>query len=281
MATSTTKAGGPDRGQVAGQRAGVRARGAGACLGGSAREEHDRRPRLDGSLTGTRELAAVTKVFEVDGDELGRLVLAEGVYQLRRLDVGLVPERDEAREPEPELGADHADLEREVAALRDEPDRARLELLRAELELRSRVVDAEAVRADEHGARRTDALDDRALARRSFLAHLAETGADEDDGLGPLFEGLVDCLLDTRLRDGDDDELGRLGQLRNRRERLPAEDLAALAVDEEHGAPLLALDRAPREPEAPLPGNARGTDDGDRTRVEEGREVTTHGPAGP
>ena len=198
---------------------------------------------------------------------------AKACDQLRGLDVGLVPERDEAREAEPELGADHADLEREVAALRDEPDRARLELLRAELELRSGVVDAEAVRADEHGARRTDALDDRALARRSLLAHLAETGADEDDALGPRVEGVVDCLLDARSRDGDDDELGRLGQLRDRRERVAAEDLAALAVDEEHGAPVLALDRAAARARSPT---SRGRSRHRRRRPSEGRR----GPRG-
>ena len=193
--------------------------------------------------------------------------------QLCGLNVRLVAERDEAREPEPELGADHADLEREVPALRDEPDRAGLELFRAELELRAGVVDAEGVRPDEDGSGAAHPLDDRALAGGPLLAHLAEPGADEDDALGTRAERVLDRLLDARRRDCDDDELRRLGQLRERRVGLSPEDLAALAVHEEHGAPVLALDRAAREPEAPLPGDARGTDDGDRARVEESREV--------
>ena len=271
-----TQAGGPDRSQVAGQRARVRLRGPRARLGRSAGEEHDRRPRLDGRLAGAGELAPVAKVFEIDGDELRRLVLGERLDQLRSLNVRLVAERDEAREPEPELGADHADLECEVAALGDEPDRAGFEVFRAELELRAGVVDAEAVRPDEDGPGGAHPLHDRALAGRSLLAHLAEPCADEDDALGARVKRVADRLLDARRRNRDDDELRRLGQLLDRRVRVTAEDLAALAVDEEHGAPVLALDRAAREPEAPLPGDARGTDDGDRARVEESREVALH-----
>ena len=47
------------------------------------------------------------------------------------------------------------------------------EVLRAELELGARVVDAEAVRPDEDGAGGADALDDRLLARAALVAHLA------------------------------------------------------------------------------------------------------------
>ena len=216
------QAGRADRLEVAGQCARVGARRAGARLGGAAGQENDRRPRLDGGLPGAGELAPVAEVLEVDGDQPRGLVRGERLDQLGRLDVRLVPERDEAREAEPELGAHHADLEREVSALRDEADRAGLELLRAKLEPRAGVVDAEAIRPDEDGAGGAHALDDGALAGRSLLPHLAEPGADEDDAPRAGGERGVDRLLGARGRDGDDDELGRLRKLSEGRVGLPA-----------------------------------------------------------
>ena len=156
------------------------------------------------------------------------------------------------------------------------PIDAGLQLLRAELELRAGIVDAEAVGPDENGPRRAHALDDGQLARSPLVTHLPETGADQDDPLGARVERRLHRLLDSCGRDGDDDQLGRLRQLGERRVRLPPEDLAALAVDEVDGAAAFALDRPAREPEAPLAGDRRGTENGDRARVEEGREVAAH-----
>ena len=262
-----------DGGEVAGERARVRAGRAGARLRGAPGEQHDGRPRLDGRGRGARELPPVAEVLAVERDQPGRLVVGERRDQLGRLHVGLVAERDEAGEPEAELGPDHPDLEREIPALGDEADRAGLELLRADLELGARVVDAEAVRAHEDGPGGAHALDDRPLARRPLLAHLAEPGADGDDRLRADGERVLDGLLDPGRRHGDDDELGRLRQLRQRRVGLISEDLAAPAVDEEDGAAALALERAAGEPETPLPRDRRGAQDCDRPGVEERAEV--------
>ena len=271
-----TNAGSADRSEVTRERTGVRAGRARAHLGGAAGQEHDRRTCLDCGLAGARELTAVAEVLEVDSDQPGGLVRGERLDQLGRLHVRLVPQRNEAREAEPELGPDHADLEREVAALRDETDRPGLQLLRAELELGAGVVDTEAIGPDQDSAGAADSLDDRTLARRPLVAHLAEAGADQDDAFRAGVERSVDCLLHPGGGDGDDDELRCLGELGQRRVRLAAEDLAALAVDEEDRTTSLALDRAAGEPEAPLAGDRRRAEHCDRPGVEEGREVAAH-----
>ncbi len=239
-------------------------------------EEDDRRPGVDGGLPGAGELASVGEILAVQGDQPRRLVRRVGLDQLRRAHVGLVPEGDEAREPKPELGPDQPDLEREVAALRDEPDRARLEILRAKLELRAGVVDAEAVRPDEDGARRANPLDDGALPRRAFLAHLAEAGADDDDGLRAHCERIRDRLLYPRRRHTDHDQLGRLGQPLERRMGRPPENLAAPAVDEVDGAAALTPHRAAGEPESPLARDGGGAQDRDRAGIEERAEIPRH-----
>ena len=116
-----TQAGRPDRGEVAGERARVGA-------GGAWRSPRWRRRRAGrpasprrrppsprgrtrarpGSPPGRRRSASCRSCSASDSTSSAAWTSA------------WFPERDEAREAEPELGADHADLEREVAALRDE-----------------------------------------------------------------------------------------------------------------------------------------------------------------
>src|SRR6187200_2710962 len=91
------------------------------------------------------EPAPVAEVLRVDGDRARLVVPGERADELGRLDVRLVAQRDEAREPEADPGRLRADLEREVAALGDEADRAARQVLRDELELGAGVEDAEAV----------------------------------------------------------------------------------------------------------------------------------------
>ena len=85
---------------------------------------------------GRGERAAVAEVLGVEGDQPRRLVRGERAHQLGRLDVDLVAERGEAREAEPDRRDAAADLEREVAALGDQADRAAREVVGDELELR-------------------------------------------------------------------------------------------------------------------------------------------------
>ena len=185
----------------------MRARGARGRLRCAAGEEND---RLSGRRARTRERPAVAEVLKVDSDELRRLMRGEGLDKLPSLDVGLVSQRNEAREAEPEVRGEQTDLEREVAALRDEADRARDQVLGAELEPGVRVVDAEAVRAHEDGAGGTDALDDRLLSRAPVGAHLAEARADGDERPRACLERVLHRFLETRGRHRDHDEVGRL-----------------------------------------------------------------------
>ena len=111
-------------------------------------------------------------------------------------------------------------------------------VVRADVELGGGVVDAEAVRADHHGTCGPDALDDGGLARLAGVVDLAEPGRDRDDRLRAGSERVVDRLLEGELWQGDDDEIGLTGKLCERRVRITAEDLSALAVDEPHLAPM-------------------------------------------
>ena len=111
----------------------------------------------DGS--GARERAAVAEVLAVDADDARVLVLGECADEIGRLEVGLVAERGEAGDAEPVVAGERAHLEREVAALREQPEPSRRELVHAEVERRRRVDDAEAVGAEQHRPRGADALD--------------------------------------------------------------------------------------------------------------------------
>ncbi len=232
-------------------------------------EQHDRRARLDRSLPRPGERPPIAKVLGVHGHDGGPRVVCEHLDQVRGGQVGLVPERREARDAEPVVGGEQGDLEREVAALRDHADRARHEVVRAEVELRSRVVDAEAVGAEHHRTRLAHAGRQRVLARLALVAELSEACADGDDRARPGRERGVDGLLEAGRGHRHDDELGALRQLFERSVRPLPEDLASLAVDEVDAASVRATQRATRDPLPPLPGVARGADDSDRAGVEE------------
>ena len=151
----------------------MRGGGARARLAATGGEQDDLLPGGDRSRPGAREGTSVAEVLAVDADHPRVLVGRVGLDELRRLDVGLVAERGEARDADAVLGSEEAQLEGEVAALRDDPDRPRRERVRADVELCRGVVDAEAVRADHDGPGRSDALDDGSLARLAGVVDLA------------------------------------------------------------------------------------------------------------
>src|SRR5262249_44924575 len=173
-----------------------------------ARDEHDRFAGRDRVVRGAGELPAVPEVLAVDADEGRLLVRGRRADQLRGLEVGLVAERGEPRDAEPDLAREQRDLDREVPAREDQADRPGSEVARAEIELARPVVDAEAVRSQEDGAGLADARDDGALPRPPLLARLAETGRDGHDCAGAGAERSVSCLLEGRCGYGEDDELG-------------------------------------------------------------------------
>jgi hypothetical protein len=263
---------GDDR-AVADERAGVRAGGADAGLGRADGQQDDRLARGGGRVD---ERAAVAEVLGVDGDRAGLGMLAEGGHELGQVDVGLVADRREAGEPEPRRAGQDAQLERQVAALGDEPDRPGRELVRGQPEIRGRVVDAEAVGPEQHRAGIAHASDELPLARARLVAALAEAGGDPDQRPGAGGERVVDRLLEGRRRHGDNHQLGRVRQLGQRAVGAAPEHGPALAVHQVHGAAVLTPEGAAAEPVAPFGGVVGRTDDCHRARVEEGSEVSCH-----
>ena len=218
---------GRDHGRARDQRPGVRPRGARARLGRADGEQHD---GLFGGGGRVHEGAPVAEVLGVDGDHLGRLVLGERGDELRKVDVGLVPDRGEPREAELDRAREDAELEGEVAALRDQADRALRELVRGDAEVGARVEDAEAVRPEQHRTGIAHPRDQRPLARLRLGAQLAEPGRDADQRPRAGGQGVVDGLLEGGRRDRDDHELGHPGKLAERPVRRPSEHAAAVSV---------------------------------------------------
>ena len=151
--------------RVARERTGVR--GGGTCSGFAAarREQNNLLACRNSRCTGPGESPAVTEVLAVDPDDSRVLVGGESFHELGSLDISLVSERREARDTDPVLRCEQAQLERKVPALGDDPQGSRTELVGAEIEVGGRVVHAEAVRAEHDRARRANALHDGGLSR--------------------------------------------------------------------------------------------------------------------
>ena len=229
-------------------------------LGATDREEHDRLPCRAGRLG---ERTAVAEVLAVDADHLRAVVRGEIAEDVRHAEVGLVADGREPRETEAEILEQEAGLERDVAALRDEADRARRQRVGSQVELPGRVEDAETVRPEQHGAGGADAIDDRPLAL------VPDPGGDRDDRLRAGGERLVDGLLEPCRRDAEHDELGRCGQLGERAVHGEAVQLAAASSDEVDRASVRAARRVAREPVAPLAGVGGDAHDRERARLEQ------------
>ena len=115
-----------DRRVGAGERGRVRAGGARAGATRSAPHRKDRlRARDPAGDAG--ELARVPERLQVEEDQIGRVVLLPVLEQVVRRDVGLVPDREEARQAEPARVGLLEQRETERAALRRERDAARRE----------------------------------------------------------------------------------------------------------------------------------------------------------
>ena len=236
-------------------------------------EEDDLLARMLRRLAGASERPAVAEVLAVDADHAGVLVRCERLDELGRLDIGLIPERGEARDADAVLRSEQAQLQGKVAALGDDPELARRELVHAEIERRRCVVDAEAVRPQHHRARRAYLRGDAALELLAAVVNLAEAGRDRDDPACPGGERVIHARLERRDRHRDHDELGRAGQLRKRAKRLLPEDLAAVPVDEPDVAAIGAAQGPFGDPLSPLGRIVRGAEHGERARIEERPQV--------
>ncbi len=129
----------------------MRARGATARVRATALQHHDRL-RCGEALGRANEATTVAHRFDEAGDERAFGIVSEVLENVRQLDVGLVPDREEAGDTEPARSQVAEDEAAVRAALRDDTDAAGRRRQVPEVcavELRRRGVDAHAVRADE------------------------------------------------------------------------------------------------------------------------------------
>ncbi len=258
---------GVDGRAVGGQCAGVRVDRAGPGPAAVDGQRDHRRATSHGAGGRTREGPSVAEVLDVDSDDLGGVVGGERLHEVGGAKVGLVTQRGKAREAEPVRGGHQPELEREVAALRDEADRARGQRVGHELQPLPRVQHAQAVGPQQHGTGIADTLGQQSVVVRALLA--AGAGADDDERARPDLERLVDGRRDRRAGHGDDHELGCPGQLLQRPIGGPAEDGVGAVVDEVGGAMTLPAQGTLGQPIAPLARVLRGADDRHRGGIEQ------------
>ncbi len=245
-------AGGANRTNVADECARMRARCLGTRCGDTAAEQDHRRSRCNRASGGRDERAPVAEVLEVERDRARGLVGRKLVEQVGGDEIRLVSERGEAGEAESRGDREPRELERKVAALRDEGHRTGGQRAPAEIELLACVEDPEAVGPEHHSPGRTDARRGSFLDELPFLAVLAESRADRDDRLRACAERLLDGPLEPRCGDAYDHKLRRVGQVVEREVGTLPEDLPTRPVHEVHGSPMRTAQSAASEDVAPL-----------------------------
>ena len=184
-------------------------------------------------------------------------------------DIGLVAERDETGESESFAPQQQAELDTEVAALRDQSDRARLRRRAGDEQLRPGVRDPHAVRPQQPRPGCPHLRHDPRLALAADVSQFAETGRDRDQHPAPGRQCVVDRGLERRLRHRKDHQLRCLRQIGQGRVHPVTGDDPASLVDEVDAAPVGALEGIQRDPVAPLGRVVRGPHHRQRTWVEQ------------
>jgi hypothetical protein len=270
-------AGGRHHRGVAGQRAGVRVRAARGGAAGADGEEHHGRARGHRGVRGAREGAPVEEVLAVHGDDLRPRVGGIGLQQVGRGQVGLVAQRGEARDADPALLEEQAQLERHVAALGDDADRARGHGRGGELEALGGVGDAEAVGAEQHRPGGADPVHERRLTRRPLLPQLGEARGDGDDGLGAGGQRVVHGGLEAGRGHGEDDEVDGLADVGHPAVGRLAQHALAAPVDQVDRPGVARGEGLGADPVAVLRRVVARADDGDRARREQRRQIARAG----
>ena len=196
------------------------------------------------------------------------------VHQVDHGEVGLVAQRDEARDPEAPLGEQGRQVEDHVAALAEHRHLTGGSTAWLSCRSGAGVGDAEAVRADQH---RTAGAGDRhrlGLGARPLGAELGEPGGDRHDRASPGGDRLAHGGHERGRRDAQHDEVegcteparacaseGYVGPAQHRR---PAPCSPA------RRATPTRLERPSAEDVTPLGRVAAGAHDRDRTGLEEG-----------
>ena len=216
----------------AGERGRVRARGA---LPGHGRPALQREDRL-ASRDPPREPAEPPRVaerLEVEQHDAVCRVVLPPLEQVVRRDVGLVPDRDERREPEPARLRRLENGNAEGAALRREPDvPARREAGgEGRVQRRARDGDPEAVRADQPATVRAHEREQAAPAARAPSApDLGEAGRDDDERARRLRASACSAASSTALAGSDDDRQVDRRRGSRRRSGTPARPPPALRL---------------------------------------------------
>ena len=254
----------------AGERGGVRARGARSCARGAGLQREDGlSPRK--APGDTRELLRVPERLEIEKHDVGGVILLPPLEQVVRGDVRLVADRDEGREAEAALGRLLEQREPERAALRRERDATRRQRARRErgVQAEDGHGDAEAVRADEPRSVRSHEREQLLLALGAFGADLGESRGDHAQRLDALPQCLLCRLEHAAAGHADDCEVDWIGDLLDRRVRAHACDGLAVAVDGVRGAGEVRSEDVAEELTADRAAALRRADDGDGGRSEE------------
>ena len=259
------------------QRAGVRLRGPGGRL--ARGRQHDHRlaegPRLG---DGAQEPATVAEVLAVDADRAHLGVVREIGDDVADGDVGLVADRDEVRHPEAHLDAVRREVDAQPARLGDERERPRhlavVEPGRVEPLVSS--PHSHAVRPQQDGALLAHPAGDALLDRTALGPRLGESDRDADERPHAPRKAVLDHLLEGVRRHHQQRQVDGLVQVAQRRHRRQPLHGRAAGVDELHPAAIGAAQHAAGDAEPPLGRVVGRTDDRDRARVQQRREVAAH-----
>ena len=225
------------------------------------------------------ELAGVAERLDVQQDEVGAGVVLPPFEQVVRRDVGLVADRHERREAEPAGLGPLEEGEPERAGLRGEADSPGRERARREggVEADGGGGDAEAVRADEARAVSADEGEQLVLSLDAFGPRLGEACRDDAEGARAGAQRFLRGVDHALARQADDAQVDRIGDLLDRAVGADPGDGLAGAVDRVGGAGEPSCEDVAEQLAADRAAARRGTDHGNRRRLEERSQRGGHG----
>ena len=257
---------------AAGERPGVRRR--------RPRSRHgppgfDRDDRL-GSAHAPRdlaELARIAEALEVQQDDRGVRVLRPVLDQIVARHVGLVADRDEARDPDVEPARVVENRQAERPALRRHRDAPGWRVdggeRRVQRVRRIGVQQPHAVGPDQPAPRAADLGQEGGFALPAFRSRLPEAGADDADAAHALREAIVHGGEHVRRRHSDDREIDRLRDVADARPGAQPLDLLGRGMHGDDGAGEAAGNEVVEDLRADLPAGTIGADDRHTGRLEE------------
>ena len=217
------------------------------------------------------ESSWVPEGLEVEEDDLGCRVVLPPFEKVVGRDVGLVPDRDERREPEPARlrSLEHGDRKR--PALGRESDVAARREAGGErgVQARTRNRYAETVRADEPAAARPHQREQLLLSGQAVGADLREPGGDDDERAHARLQRLLRRNEDPLGGHCEHGEVDRLRDLLDRAVRAHAGDGLSAAVDRVRDPGEVPGENVPEQLASDRPAPPRRADDRHAARLEE------------